>query len=149
KPGEKTTQVACLVDVIATCADVVGEKLPDEAGEDSVSLLPAMGVKKGAVRESIVVHSVNGSFAIREGKWKLCLCPGSGGRSAPRPGVDDASPLPPVQLFDLAADVGEKTNLQDKHPEVVDRLTKVLEKYVADGRSTPGRPQANTTPVDV
>ena len=36
------------------------EPLPDGAGEDSVSLLPALGVAKGAVRESIVVHSVNG-----------------------------------------------------------------------------------------
>ena len=94
-------------------------------------------------------HSVNGSFAIREGKWKLCLCPGSGGWSAPRPGKDDATKLPPVQLFDLDDDIGEKTNLQDKHPEVVERLTKLLEKYVADGRSTPGKPQKNTVAVDV
>jgi hypothetical protein len=112
-------------------------------------LLPALGVGKGAVREAIVVHSVNGSFAVREGKWKLCVCPGSGGWSVPRPGRDDASKLPPVQVFDLSADVGEKTNLQDRHPEVVARLTKLLEKYVADGRSTPGEPQKNTTPVDI
>ena len=32
---------------------------------------------------------------------------------------------------------------------MVERLTKLLEKYVADGRSTPGRPQQNTTPVDI
>ena len=33
--------------------------------------------------------------------------------------------------------------MQDKHPEIVARLTKLLEKYVADGRSTPGAPQKN------
>ena len=149
KPGSRYDGIVCLTDIIATCAEVVGAKLPDDAGEDSVSLLPALGVTKGPVRESIVVHSVNGSFAVREGRWKLCLCPGSGGWSAPRPGRDDASKLPPVQLFDLSADIGEKTNLQAKHPEVVDRLTKLLEAFVADGRSTPGKPQPNTTPVDV
>ena len=149
KPGTRHDGIVCLTDILATCADAVGAKLPAAAGEDSVSLLPALGVGKGLPREAIVVHSINGSFAVREGRWKLCLCPGSGGWIAPRPGRDDASQLPPVQLFDLTADIGEKTNLQDRHPEVVSRLTRRLEKYVSDGRSTPGEPQKNTTPVDV
>ena len=34
------------------------------------------------------------------------------------------------------------------HPEIVARLTGLLEKYVADGRSTPGKPQANTGAVE-
>jgi hypothetical protein len=54
-----------------------------------------------------------------------------------------------VQLFDLKADVGEKINVQDKQVEVVQRLTKLLEKYVADGRSTPGKAQKNTVDVDI
>jgi arylsulfatase A-like enzyme len=138
--GKKLDQIVCLTDVMATCAEVTGAKLPDTAGEDSVSFAPAWtGRKDGTERGTLVVQSVNGSYAIREGKWKLCLCAGSGGWSAPRPG-DDAG-LPPVQLFDLSTDVGEKVNVQDKHPEVVDRLTKLLKKYTADGRSTPGTPR--------
>jgi hypothetical protein len=101
------------------------------------------------LHEAVVHHSADGAFAIRQGKWKLALCPGSGGWSFPRPGSDDVRDLPPVQLYDLAADPGEKTNLQAKHPEVVERLTKLLERYVADGRSTPGAPQKNTAAVDV
>jgi arylsulfatase A len=57
--------------------------------------------------------------------------------------------LPLVQLYDMADDVGEKANVQEKHPEVVARLTRLLEKYAADGRSTPGAPQKNTGEVDV
>jgi len=95
-----------------------------------------------------VHHSINGSFAIREANWKLELCPGSGGWSAPRPN-EDTSHLPAIQLYDLASDIGEETNLQDKHPEVVARLTKLLEKYVAEGRSTPGAPQQNPAPVEI
>ncbi len=148
KPDSVSKALAVHTDILATCADVIGVKLPDDAGEDSVSLLPALGVRKGDVREGIVVHSINGSFGVREGKWKLCLCAGSGGWSAPRPGKDEAG-LPAVQLFDLEKDIGEKSNLQDKNADVVERMTKQLERWVADGRSTPGKPQKNTTPVVV
>lgn len=150
KPGSSSAQLICLTDLLATCADILGVKLPETAGEDSVSVLPALrGQAQQPLREAVVHHSANGSFAIRQGRWKLELCPGSGGWSFPRPGRDDASRLPPIQLYDLAADVGEKQNLQDRHPEVVARLTKLLEKYVADGRSTPGAPQKNTAEVDI
>ena len=149
KPGTRYDGLASLVDVTATCADAIGVKRPDTAAEDSISLLPALGVKDGPKRESVIVHSINGSFGICEGKWKLCLCPGSGGWSFPRPGRDKSNDLPPVQLFDRSADVGEETNLQAEQTEVVHRLTQLLEKQAAAGRSTPGAPQPNTTPVDV
>ena len=150
RPGTTTDRLVCLTDLTATCAHLIGAKLPDDAAEDSISFAGVWSDTKDApVRQSLVVHSINGSFAIREGNWKLCLCPGSGGWSSPRPGKDDATNLPPVQLFDLAADIAEKTNLHDQHPDVVARLTKLLEKHATDGRSTPGKPQPNTTPVDI
>jgi arylsulfatase A-like enzyme len=146
--GETSDRLVCLTDIMATCADIIAAKLPDEAAVDSVSFAGAWGTPKAAApRETLVVHSINGSFGVREGKWKLCLCPGSGGWSAPKPGAKGEADLPPVQLYDLEADIGEQTNLRDKYPEVVARLTKALEKWVADGRSTPGKPQENTTPV--
>jgi arylsulfatase A-like enzyme len=147
KAKGESKALAVHTDIFATCAEAIGAKLPDDAAEDSVSLLPALGVTTGPTRAGLVVHSAPGFFGVREGKWKLCLCPGSGGWSAPRPGSKDEVGLPAVQLFDLDADIGEKTNLQDKHPDVVARLTKQLETWVADGRSTPGKPQKNTTPV--
>ncbi len=147
KPG-RTDRLVCLTDFFRTCAEIVGAAVPDDAGEDSVSFASAWSGAAPA-RADVVHHSVNGSFAVRKGKWKLCLCPGSGGWSAPRPGRDDATGLPPVQLFDLAADRAEKVNVQDRHPEVVAGLTKLLEKQVAAGRSTPGLPQKNAVAVDV
>ncbi len=146
--GTSSDQLICLTDLFATLAEILGETLPDNVAEDSVSILPALESRAaGPLREAIVHHSINGSFAIRQGQWKLELCPDSGGWSAPRPGSKAARDLPPVQLYDLAADPGELTNVQDKHPEIVSRLTHLLEVYVADGRSTPGAPQKNTTPV--
>jgi arylsulfatase A len=150
KPGTTYDQLTCLTDLMATVADVLGTKLPDNAGEDSVSMLPALeGRATEPLREAVVHHSSNGSFAIRQDKWKLELCPGSGGWSYPRPGRDDQSRMPPVQLYDMTDDVGEKANVQDKRPDVVARLTRLLEKYAADGRSTPGAPQKNTGEVDI
>src|SRR6185369_1870200 len=77
------------------------------------------------------------------------LCPGSAGWSAPRPGRDEVSGLPVVQLFNLAEDPGEQHNIQAERPDIVQRLTKLLEKYVADGRSTPGAAQKNAVAVDI
>lgn len=150
KAGGTSAQLVCLTDLMATCADILEEKLPEAAGVDSFSFLAALtGRGAGPVRESIVHHSINGSFAIREGRWKLELCPGSGGWSAPRPGKDDTSGMPPVQLYDMSADVGEKRNVQVEHPDVVARLTGLIEKLVADGRSTPGATQRNAVDVEI
>ena len=134
KPGTECDDTTCLTDLLATAADIVGEKLPANAGEDSVSMLPnLLGTAKGPLREATVHHSINGSFSIRRGRWKLALCPGSGGWSNPRPGKTKG--LPPVQLYDLKNDIGETRNVQDKHPEVVKELKDLLEKYKREGRS--------------
>ena len=147
--GKASQQLICLMDLLATCAAIVDaeKKLLDNVGEDSISFLPALLDKTDSPRrQALVHHSINGSFAIRQGNWKLCFCPDSGGWSNPRPG-QAAKGAPPVQLFDLAADIAEKNNLADKHPDVVEQLTKLMEKYITDGRSTPGTPQPNNGPV--
>ena len=94
-------------------------------------------------------HSVDGMFAIRQGQWKLELCPGSGGWSKPETRQRRQAGLPPVQLYDMTHDVGERQNRPGRIREVVARLTKLLEKYVADGRSTPGPPQQNDVAVNI
>lgn len=150
KPGSQSTQLVCLTDLIATCAEVLGAKLPDNAGEDSVSILPALlGADEAPLREAVVHHSISGRFAIRQAQWKLALCPGSGGWGKPDDAQATKQSLPEVQLYDLGADIGEASNVQSTHPDVVARLTKLLETYVANGRSTPGAKQSNDTPIDL
>jgi arylsulfatase A-like enzyme len=150
KAGSTCDQLVCLVDFMATCADILREKIPDNAGEDSVSILPAMlGTAVAPLHEAVVSHSINGSFAIRQGRWKLELCPDSGGWSAPKPGSPEAEKLPPVQLYNMSRDIGERSNEWVSHPEIVAQLTKLLEKYVAAGRSTAGKSQANDVVVNI
>ena len=86
---------------------------------------------------------------MRDGQWKLILAPDSGGWTSPRPGSPEARGLPRVQLYDMETDVGESTNVASAHPDVVTRLTGMLERSVESGRSTPGAPQANAVGVDV
>ncbi len=144
RPGSRSDATVCLADFMATCADILGDTLPDNAGEDSVSNLPVWEgrLPHGGLREATVHHSIDGSFSIRKGKWKLEMCPGSGGWSYPRPG-EDCKNLPPIQLYNLSDDIGERDNLYDKHPEIVEELKALLTQYVRDGRSTPGQRQGN------
>jgi arylsulfatase A-like enzyme len=141
-------RTVCLSDLIRTMSDILGVPLPEDAGEDSVSNLPAWEERDGDAppREAVVHHSIDGSFSIRQGRWKLELCPGSGGWSDPKPG-EEPEGAPPIQLYDLEADIGERANLQDRHADVVKRLKALLTQYVRDGRSTPGAPQRNTGPL--
>jgi arylsulfatase A-like enzyme len=144
KAGSRSEQITCLTDLMATSADIVGAKLPDNAGEDSVSMFPALlGTASEPIREAIVHHSISGDFAIRQGRWKLELCKDSGGWS--KSGAVET----PGQLYDMSKDAGEQANLYQQHPEIVERLTKLLEKYIADGRSTPGVIQTNEVPVEI
>ena len=149
KPGGSSADIVCLTDFMATAAEIVGAKIPASAAEDSVSMLPALLGTDGPKHTTLVSHSINGSFAIRDGNWKLCLCAGSGGWSAPKPGTPAENGLPADQLFDLAADRAEQKNVAAEHPEIVKRLSELLDKFIADGRSTPGAPQKNAVEIQV
>ncbi|MBI1344966.1 sulfatase-like hydrolase/transferase [bacterium] len=149
KAGQQSSALLCLTDLFATCADILDADVPANAAEDSVSFLPALLGEAMPAERAVVHHSINGSFAIRQGPWKLALCPGSGGWSVPRPGKDDMSEYPAHQLFDLASDIGERKNLVTEQSDIASRLKSLLEQYVSEGRSTPGAPQTNAVAVDI
>jgi arylsulfatase A len=143
--GSVSAETVCLVDLLATCADIAGTSLPDDAGEDSVSNLSiwrGQSLNK-SLREATIHHSIDGSFSIRKDNWKLEMCAGSGGWSDPRPGKA-CEGLPPIQLYNLDDDIGERQNVYAENPEVIEELKTLLTDYVKNGRSTPGAPQENT-----
>ena len=106
-------------------------------------MLPVFDGADASGRDTLISHSIGGSFAIRKGPWKLCLSAGSGGWSAPKEPEAKKRGLPPMQLFNLEEDPGEMTNLREQHPEQVAELLELLGQQVADGRCTPGETVAN------
>jgi arylsulfatase A-like enzyme len=150
KPATQNPQLICHTDLMATCAEILGVNLPVTAAEDSVSLLQSLlGNETAAPREAVVHHSINGNFSIRQGQWKLELCPGSGGWGKPNDAAAAQQSLPAIQLYNLASDVAETRNVHAEHPDVVARLTSLLEKWVDNGRSTPGPNQPNDTSIQL
>ncbi len=128
-------------DLLATCAEIVASPLPHAAGEDSYSFLSTLlGQSTGQPpRPALVTDSMMGLFAIQEGPWKLIQGQGGGGYSPPgSPPPPAPSPSdPPGQLYHLGDDLGETRNLYAEKPEIVARLTALLEQIQTKGRSRP------------
>jgi len=148
KAGTRTNQLVGQLDLLATAADIIDVAVPKDGGGDSVSFLPVLlSEATESIRTSIVSQSIGGQFAVRDGNWKLCLCPGSGGWSSPRPGRVDTSKFPTIQLFNLSDDPGEQTNLMAHQTKRVEQMKLMLQKLIADGRSTPGPQLKNDVPI--
>ena len=134
KAGSVCGQLAHHADLLATMADVLGTRLPSNAGEDSFSLLPLLQGDDRPVREHAVSCASSGVPGLRQGSWKLILAP-------------DANAGTPVQLYDLSSDLGETKNVAASEPTRVAAMQALLERLIANGRSTPGAPQKNDVEV--
>ena len=120
-------------DLYRTLATLTGSPMPWGAAEDGFDLSKVWLKGAGAqpVRDHLVHHSGNGTFAIRVGRWKLILGKGSGGFTRFKPAPD----APPGQLYDLTADPKESVNRYAEHPEIVQRLTARLRAIQRQGHS--------------
>ena len=72
---------------MSTVAGIVGHEATEyngkDVGEDSWDVMPSWTGSDTFERPPVVMHSINGVFAIRSGKWKLIESLGSGGFTAP------------------------------------------------------------------
>jgi len=145
--GRKTKALACLTDIYSTLEAITGQTRQSLGGEDGFSLLPVFNGDDTSGRDTLISHSIGGSFAIRQGPWKLCLSAGSGGWSAPREPEAKKLGLPPMQLFNLDSDPSETKNLVDAEPEQVKALLRLLDEQISKGRCTPGEAVPNDREV--
>ena len=142
--GKRTDSIMCLSDFFRTFADLLSVPVPDNAGEDSFSLLPLLNETASSVRKSVIHHSAMGFFSIRDKEWKLELCSHSGilpPKGKPEP---SCSAEVPYQLYDMRVDPAETTNVAAQHPDIVARMKAELLRQIDAGRTTPGAPQKNT-----
>jgi arylsulfatase A len=148
KAGQRTSALVCLTDIYTTLQEMTDQPRQATGGEDGFSLLPVFDGEPSTQRDTLVSHSIGGSFAIRKGPWKLCLAAGSGGWSAPKEPEAKKKGLPPMQLFNLQSDPAESTNVAADNPGKVDELLELLKTQVEMGRCTPGTALANDREVE-
>lgn len=141
KPDSVCDQLVHQADLMATFAGILGSRLPANAGEDSFCLMPLLEGGNEAVRHHAVSAASSGLPAVRLGQWKYIPARGSGGWGK---GGDQSQP---IQIYDLANDIGETRNLAAKQPERVAQMQALLEKLIVQGRSTPGPEQRNDVKV--
>ncbi len=136
-------ELICQIDIMRTIGNIIGYELSENSGEDSYNILPALFQENvEPIREALVHHSWNGSFAIRKGKWKLILTEKSGG-FGDNFNEDEKGTAMPGQLYNIENDIEEQNNMYEQYPEKVEELKILLKKYIMEGRSTSGVIQKN------
>jgi arylsulfatase A-like enzyme len=118
--GKTYDRPAVQLDVMPTCVAAAGGTVDPAWKLDGVNLLPYFSGENKATPHETLYWRIDGMWAIRHGNWKLVH-----GRA------DDSSP----ELFDLAADVGEKNDLAAAQPAKVQELQKVWYAWNAEQAS--------------
>jgi arylsulfatase A-like enzyme len=147
--GTLSDRLLSTTDLFATLAELAGQDLAPDVGEDSVSFLPTLHSEIQPERNAVVYHSDAGFYAISDGRWKLILHEAGGSRRVNPKAADDPVQNPgEVQLFDMQADPSERVNLAAESTDRVQYMARLLDRYIRDGRSTPGQVQQNEPPVN-
>jgi arylsulfatase A-like enzyme len=149
-PGGRVCDEPCMtIDIVPTVAKLLGAKLPDHT-IDGRDIFPLMTARPGAAspHEALYFYWGRHLQAVRSGRWKLHF-PHAYRTMAGRPGGSGGKPAPYSQaktdlaLYDLRADVGEGTNLAEKHPDVVARLEALAQKAREDLGDTATKQQGS------
>ena len=136
RPGGTSDALVCLVDLMETCAAIVGAEVPAHAAPDSVNLLPVLlgDDEKLPIRQDLIHHSATGVFALRRGDWK-CIFETQESGGWPPPAGGPPEPGTSGQLYNLADDPYETVNLWQERADVVGELAGLLMQYQQTGRS--------------
>ena len=113
KPGESQAVVSSL-DILPTALAAAGLPAPGDKPFDGINLLPILRVEAPATARNLFwcSGSDEGWWAVRSGDWKL------------------VAQRAQVELFNLAQDVSEKTDLAKSKPEQVAALTKLHDAWL-------------------
>ncbi|MFT5123478.1 MAG: arylsulfatase A [Kiritimatiellia bacterium] len=145
--GQVSDQLTNTTDIFATIASVIGAPLPDDVAVDSYDMLPVMlGLQKPetSVRPYMLTQSFRSEFQLRQGDWKYLDHVGSGGNGYAKGALasyalPETAPEATGQLYNLARDPGETTNLFFTEAERRMRMQALLKELTQKdgGRSAP------------
>lgn len=155
--GTTDGELVSEMDMMRTCAEILGLRLPDGAAEDSFSILPALTGRphERPPRPFFVIHTGDNHYGVRSGRWVFIDAP-TGSGNAPRGRepewfkrergyVDDHEP---GLLYDVGLDLPERTNEYARHPEVVAELKALLRPYEKAGRAAAPAPAGRLAFLD-
>jgi arylsulfatase A-like enzyme len=111
RPGSASDEVWAFWDFLPTAAELSGAPAPRDI--DGVSFVPALRGWPMPKREYLYweFHEQGFSQAVRLGEWK---------------GVRRKSRGAPIELYDLATDIQEQTNVASQHPDVVRQIAGIM-----------------------
>jgi len=141
--GRVSDELATTMDLLPTFARLAGTRPPADRIIDGKDIWPVMSGAPGAKspHEAFYYYQMDQLQAVRSGKWKLHLPLEIKKRNWGKPERNK-----PLLLIDLDADIKEKTNAADRHPDVVRRLMALVEKARQDIGDV-GRPGAGQRPA--
>lgn len=136
--GSLCREPAMMIDILPTLAKWTGASLPEHK-IDGMDITPLLSAKPGArsPHDAFFFYWDKHLQAVRSGKWKLHFIH-QYRTLADKPGGSDGKPASYSQattelaLYDLELDPGEKTNLADAHPDVVQRLQQLADRARED-----------------
>jgi arylsulfatase A-like enzyme len=138
--GSTCRELCSTIDLLPTFARLAGADVPKDRIIDGRDIWPLLSGQPGAKspHEAFFYYHMDQLQAVRSGRWKLYLP-----LPKKRTGLGSQTQRSPARLYDLKADLAEKTNLAEKHPEVVRRLTAYAEAAREDlgDRNRPGKNQ--------
>jgi arylsulfatase A-like enzyme len=116
------------LDIHPTALAAAGVPLPTEKKLDGVNLLPFLTQNSSATPHEFLFWRYGAQMAVRKGEWKITKAvsrPGQARRPRAKRPIEG-------QLYNLAQDIGEKTDVAAEHPEIVKELTGAWEKWNAE-----------------
>lgn len=111
------------IDLFASMAALVGQKMQSGAGVDSRNQLSAFLGRDRKGRDYVVEAS--GSLSISTGEWKY-ITPNKGAAFMKLTQTETGN-APVDQLYNIKEDRGEKVNVAEKYPEKVKEMKQLLE----------------------
>ena len=133
KGGKKCDVPMWSIDLFATALDAAGLPMPKENEKplDGKSILPALKGETDNLHDEMYWSSagIKGKWAIRSGNWKL------------------VAEKTRIELFDLAKDLSETTDLAAKHPKAVAELTEKYNAWLDEMADPVSKQEKRWTPV--
>jgi len=128
--GTVCGEIASTMDMLPTLAALAGAEVPNDRvidGHDIRDLIRGIEGAKSPTK-AFYYYQRTHLQAVRAGKWKLHVPRPADRKWAVYSKAEDAIAIETPLLYDLEADIGETTNVANKHPEIVRKLMGLIEQ---------------------